>query len=177
MGWLDFLRRKPEKRPASPKPEIQKMHAAAMTTTVQKRPRQKPPKLEHAVLSEWRDELKKIQEHPLTQAKIVNEKLLAAVMELLNEINTKLDELNTRVGKIETQRITMREREKPKVKLSSGDQKVLDFIKRKKQAQAGEVAKNLKISRPNAALKLSKLFSIGQLEKEQEGKDVYYKPA
>jgi DNA-binding transcriptional ArsR family regulator len=177
MGWLDFLRRKPEKRPASPKPEIQKkMHAAAMTTTVQKRPRQKP-KLEHAVLREWSTDLQKLQQHPLTQAKIVNEKLLAIVVDALNEINAKLDELSTRMAKIETQKVRVIEREKPKVKLSSGDQKVLDFIKKKKQAQAGEVAKNLKISRPNAALKLSKLFSIGQLEKEQEGKDVYYKLA
>lgn len=177
MGWFDFLRRKPEKQPTSPKPEIQKKaRAAAVTTTVQRRPRQKP-KLEHVVLSEWSADLKKLQQHPLTQAKIVNEKLLAIMVEALNEINAKLDELSTRINKIETRKVAAREQERPKVKLSSGELKVLDFVKKKKQVQASEVAKNLKISRPNAALKLSKLFSIGQLEKEQEGKDVYYKLA
>jgi DNA-binding transcriptional ArsR family regulator len=177
MGLFDFLRRKPEKRPASPKPEIkQKMRAAAMTTTVQKRPRQKP-KLEHAVLREWNTDLQKLQQHPLTQAKIVNEKLLAVVIDALNEINAKLDELSIRIAKIETQRIAIKEREKPKVKLSSNEQKVFDFVRKKKRVQASEVAKNLKISRPNAALKLSKLFSMNLLKKDQEGKDVYYKIA
>jgi DNA-binding transcriptional ArsR family regulator len=176
MGLFDFLRRKPEKRPASPKPEIkQKMRAAAMTTTVQKRPRQKP-KLEHAVLREWNTDLQKLQQHPLTQAKIVNEKLLAIVIDALNEINAKLDELGTRIAKIETQRITVKEKES-KIKLSSNEQKVFDFVRKKKKIQAAEVAKNLKISRPNAALKLSKLYSMNLLKKDQEGKDVYYKIA
>ena len=177
MGFFDFLRRKPEKRPASPKPDIkQKIRTAAVTTTVKPRPRQKP-KLEHAVLREWSTDLQKLQQHPLTQAKIVNEKLLAIVVDALTEINAKLDELGTRMAKIETQRITLRDEKASKIKLSSNEQKVFDFVKKKKRVQAREVAKSLKISRPNAALKLSKLFSMNLLKKEQEGKDVYYKIA
>jgi DNA-binding transcriptional ArsR family regulator len=176
MGWFDFLRRKLGKQPASPKSESKKKtRVAVATTTVQKRPRQKP-KLEHAILSEWSTSLRNLQKHPLTQAKILNERLLAAVIEALNEINTKLDELSLRVNKLETQK-TIKEQEKPKVKLSQGEQKVIDYVKKKKLVQASEVAESLKISRPNAALKLSKLFSIGLLEKEQEGKIVYYKIA
>jgi DNA-binding transcriptional ArsR family regulator len=177
MGLFDFLRRKPEKRTASPKPEIkQRTRTAAVTTTVKPRPRQKP-KLEHAVLREWSTDLQKLQQHPLTQAKIVNEKLLAVVVSALNEINEKLDELSARMVKIEAQRITVKDREKPKLKLSSNEQKVFDFVRKRKRVQAAEVAKSLKISRPNAALKLSKLFSMNLLKKDQEGKDVYYKIA
>jgi DNA-binding transcriptional ArsR family regulator len=99
------------------------------------------------------------------------------VIDALNEINAKLDELSTRIARIETQRIAIKEREKPKIKLSSNEQKVFDFVRKKKAVQASEVAKSLKISRPNAALKLSKLYSMNLLKKDQEGKDVYYKIA
>lgn len=175
MGLFDFFRRVREKRPAAPqqKPEVTR----AKTVQVRKkRPRQKPPKLEHKMLREWRTEVQKLQEHPLTQAKIVNEKLLAAVMDLLNEINSKLDELNTRVGQLETLK-TKQAKEAPEVKLSTNEQKVIDFVKKKKEVVANEVASSLKISRSNAALKLNKLFSVGLLEKRQDGKDVYYKIA
>jgi DNA-binding transcriptional ArsR family regulator len=178
MGIFDSLVRAFKKRPASPqlaqKPEVSK--ARAVTKQV-RRPRQKnkPPKVEHQMLREWRSEVQKIQEHPLTQAKIINERMLAAVMDLLNEINSKIEELNTRMAQLEERSETRRE--KSAIKLSTNDQKVLDFIKKKKQAQANSVAEALKISRSNAALKMNKLFSLGLLEKTQDGKDVHYKLA
>lgn len=177
MGILDSLFGRFKKQLASPKPEPPQIAKRTRTAVQQvKRPRRKsaPPKVEHEMLREWRAEIKKIQQHPLTQAKIVNERLLAAVMDMLSEINAKLDELNTRISKLETMKLS--KKELPEIKLSSGEQKVLDFVKKKKKVQAKDVALNLGISRPNAALKLSKLFSIGQLEKQQDGKDVYYTP-
>src|SRR3989304_1660304 len=105
MGIFGSLFRRPKHQPTAPKPEQLKVAKKVRTAVKQiRRPRQKktPPKVEHKMLSEWRSEVKKIQEHPLTQAKIVNERLLGAVMALLNEINSKLEELNTRVAQMET---------------------------------------------------------------------------
>jgi len=171
MGLFDEFKRLIKKRPAEPqkeKPEARK--ARTVVKQVRKRKRQKP--LEHVLLREWREEVKKLQQHPLTQAKIVNERLLTAIMELLNEINAKLDELSKRLEKVEMQKSAS----KPAIKLNSSEQSVFDFIKKTKEARAQEVAEALGISRSNAALKLNKLFSIGLLDKRQDGKDVFYFP-
>ena len=179
MGILDSLFGKWKKQPASPKPEQLKVAKKVRTAVKQiRRPRQKkiPPKTQHRLVTEWRTEVQKIQKHPLTQAKIVNERLLGAVMDLLNEINSKLEELNTRVAQMET-RQQRPEKLKPEFQLSTNEQKVVDFIKKKKEVVANGVAEALRISRSNAALKLNKLASVGLLSKRQDGKDVYYKLA
>lgn len=67
------------------------------------------------------------------------------------------------------------DREKPKIKLSGREQAILEYIKKKKEVQAGPVADMLGISRSNASLKLNKLYSVGYLDKRQEGKDMFYK--
>jgi|GEM_PF-2519329 len=180
MGLFDSLRRAFQNRPASPKPEPVKMAKKVRAVAKQvKRPRQRktPPKTQHKLVNEWRTEVQKIQKHPLTQAKIVNERLLASVMDMFNEINSKLDELNTRVAQLETLGNKAAAPLKPSVNLSSNEQKVVDFIKKKKEVVANAVAEGLKISRSNAALKLNKLASVGLLQKRQDGKDVYYKLA
>jgi len=58
--------------------------------------------------------------------------------------------------------------------LNSKDKEVLAFIKIK-EIQATDVAKQFKISRSNASLKLNKLHQMNFLEKRQDGKDVYYR--
>ncbi|MGC8884940.1 MAG: hypothetical protein ACP5KK_00325 [Candidatus Nanoarchaeia archaeon] len=175
MGLFDSLKRILKKQPAEPqrqKPEVKR--ARVVVKQIKKRKKQKLP--EHQILREWRQELKRLQEHPLTQAKIINEQLLATIMDLLNEINAKLDELSRRLEKLELQKVkeSKATQATPTIKLNSSEQSVLDFVKKAKEARAQEVAESLGISRSNAALKLNKLFSMGFLDKRQDGKDVFY---
>ncbi|MEM2874058.1 MAG: hypothetical protein QW063_01185 [Candidatus Nanoarchaeia archaeon] len=177
MGLFDTFKKlikKQRTEPQKSRPEVKKKAQTVVKQVKRKRPRQKP---EHEVLREWRAELKRLQEHPLTQAKIVNERLLAAVMDLLNEINSKLEELNLRIAKLES--IARQTQKKApvaplKIKLSSKEQSVLDYVKQNTEVKASDVAAALNISRSNAALKLNKLFSINLLDKRQDGKDVYF---
>jgi len=145
------------------------------TKTIQRKKTKKKSVKEHITLKEWREEIKRLQEHPLTQAKIINQNLLNSIMELLEQINQKLDVLNTRLDRLEARKTRVKVKvEKPEVKLSKQEQKILAYIRAKRIVQAGPVASRLGISRSNASLKLNKLYQIGYLNKQQDGKDVYY---
>lgn len=169
MGLFDKLFGKKKK----------KTRAKTATKTVQRKKRKKKTKQEliseHITLKEWREELQRLQQHPLTQAKIINQNLLNSIMDLLEQINQKLDMLNTRIDRLEAKRTKVKVKvEKPEVKLSKQEQKILAFIKARKIVQAGPIASRLGISRSNASLKLNKLYQIGYLNKQQDGKDVHY---
>ncbi len=157
----------------------QKKKTKTVTKTVKRRKKKKKTKqqliTEHITLNQWKDELQRLQAHPLTQAKIMNENLLNLVMDLFEQINQKLDALNTRIERMEAKKVKVKiKHEKPKINLSSQEQKILTFIKAQKIIQAGPIARKLRISRSNASLKLNKLYSVGYLDKRQDGKDVHY---
>lgn len=168
MGLLDLIFRKKKKKPTR-----------ARARTVQKRKKKKKKKeqqiAEHITLKDWKEEIQRLQAHPLTQAKLMNESLLNLVMDLFEQINNKLDELNTRIDRMEAKKTKVKIRhEKPEAKLSQQEQRILAYTKAQKIVQAGPIARKLRISRSNASLKLNKLYSIGYLDKQQDGKDVHY---
>ena len=169
MGLFDRLFGKKKEKPK----------AKTVTKTVRRR--KKKPKTkeqlitEHITLNQWKEELQRLQAHPLTQAKLMNENLLNLVMDLFEQINQKLDELNTRIDRMEAKKVRVKvKHETPEAKLSSQEERILAFIKTKKIVQACPIARKLRISRSNASLKLNKLYSIGYLDKQQDGKDVHY---
>ncbi len=134
-------------------------------------------------LGEWKAEIERIQNHPLTQAKIINDRLLNAIYGILEQINQKIDALGMRIEKIEA-RSSDNHAKHVKVKeavsifeagLSSQERKILELVKKKKARQATDIADVLNISRSNASLKLNKLFDMGVLDKDKEGKDTFYK--
>ncbi len=133
-------------------------------------------------LGEWRAEVEKLQNHPLTQAKIINGQLLSAIYSILEQISAKIDSLSARLEKIESLQADSRVKH-VKVKeavaefeagLSNQERKIFALIKKKKARQAIDIANVLKISRSNASLKLNKLFDMGVLNKERDGKDTFY---
>ena len=171
LGLLDLFFKKKKKS-----------KARARTKTVQKRKKKKTKKevkdqliSEHITLTQWKEELQRLQAHPLTQAKLMNENLLNLVMDLFEQINQKLDALNTRIDRMEAKKVKVKiKHETPDAKLSNQEERILAFIKAQKIVQAGPIARKLRISRSNASLKLNKLYSIGYLDKQQDGKDVHY---
>src|SRR3989344_7673371 len=106
-----------------------------------KKPRQKLQKRtkEQLILSEWKGELERLTQHPLTQAKLINEKLLQDLYVLLEQINDKLDVLNTKLDGAGIERIG----QKTSQQLSSGEQKILDLISKKDRLIAPEIANAL----------------------------------
>lgn len=138
-----------------------------------KKPRQKQQKRtkEQLILSDWKNELERLTQHPLTQAKLINEKLLQDLYIVLEQINNKLNVLNTKLDKAGLERVEP----KTSQQRSSQEQKILDLIDKRDRLMAADITKVLNISRSNASLKLNKLYDMGLLEKEQEGKEVFYK--
>jgi hypothetical protein len=55
----------------------------------------------HKVLVEWQSLYKDLQSHPLTQAKVINEQLLASTHEQLKRINERVDDIHERVKNLE----------------------------------------------------------------------------
>ncbi|MEK6807899.1 MAG: helix-turn-helix domain-containing protein [Nanoarchaeota archaeon] len=131
--------------------------------------RKKTPKksADQLALADWKTELDKLTQHPLTQAKIINEQLLRDLYNLLEQIDGKLDVLNAKVDKA-----GLAKQDGIKAELASQEQKILDLAQNR--ITANEISDELEISRSNASLKLNKLFDMGLLEKEQDGKTVYY---
>ena len=167
MGLLDLFFKKKKKK---------KVRARTKTVRRKKKKKTKEQMIsEHITLGQWKEELQRLQAHPLTQAKIMNENLLNLVMDLFEQINKKLDELNTRIDRMEAKKVKVKvKHETPIAKLSTQEERILAMLKMQKLIQAGPVARKLKISRSNASLKLNKLYSIGYLDKRQDGKDVHY---
>ena len=140
---------------------------------------------EHYTLKEWKAQIEALQNHPLTQAKVINTEMLRAILSIMESMDGKVDRLHERVGDLEikikrtprktkSRPVRIASETEPKLRLNSKDKEVLAFIKIK-EIQATDVAKQFKISRSNASLKLNKLHQMNFLEKRQDGKDVYYR--
>ncbi|MBI2041249.1 MAG: helix-turn-helix transcriptional regulator [DPANN group archaeon] len=165
----------------------QKLNHAQTAAVVEQKPKRSRAKKAiqtgEISLGEWKAEMDKLQNHPLTQAKIINGQLLNAIYSILEQISTKIDSLSVRLEKIESMRVDSHVKHDKKNQalrefeagLSSQERKILELIKKKKAKQASDVADALDISRSNASLKMNKLFDMGMLDKEKEGKDTLYR--
>jgi len=127
---------------------------------------------ESQILKEWKELQEKLEKHPLTQAKIINEELYNSTIKELEKINKRVDEIDIRLRKVEENGV---KESKPKVKLSRKEKKVLNVVKDLEETDANQVADKLNISRSNASLKLNRLYEEGFLDKVREGKNVFYK--
>jgi|LWDU01.1.fsa_nt_gi tetrahydromethanopterin S-methyltransferase subunit G len=137
----------------------------------------------HKVLRSWEDIYGELSEHPLTQAKIINEQLLHSTNDALNEINNKLDGLDERVGALERKRPTVRRNKDdklpsvviPRANLSNQEEQIVQLIESQNEVDAKTVAQKFNISRSNSSLKLNKLHSWGFLAKRLDEKSVFFR--
>ncbi len=178
MGLFDTIWRLTGIRPV--KHVRRQKRAKSRVIQVEKPKRQKKtPTTEHVTLQEWKTELQKLQTHPLTQAKIINERVLNSILNLLEDLNSKMDGLVERLRALESKesRIIKPGLTKPKItfRLTKKEERIINLIKKKRKILAKDIARSLRVSRSNASLKLNKLYSIGALEKKQSGKGVFYK--
>ena len=137
----------------------------------------------HKVLRSWEDIYGELSEHPLTQAKIINEQLLHSTNDALNEINNKLDGLDEGVGALERKRPTVRRNKDdklpsvviPRANLSNQEEQIVQLIESQNEVDAKTVAQKFNISRSNSSLKLNKLHSWGFLAKRLDEKSVFFR--
>ena len=60
---------------------------------------------DHKVLSSWEDMYEELQEHPLTQAKIINETLFKNTNNAIEKINIRLDGIDDRLTRLEKRKV------------------------------------------------------------------------
>ena len=140
-------------------------------------------KTRHRALNDWESLYKNLQSHPLTQAKLINEELLATTNETFKEIKNKISDIDSRVGDIENKVfdknfISKEIQEKvivPFAKLSESEKQIIGHIKDRENCDASAVAEVMGMSRSNASLKLNKLYSWNFLDKSMDDKRVVYR--
>jgi hypothetical protein len=158
----------------------------------------------HKVLADWETVYQDLQSHPLTQAKIFNEQLLATTNTTIKKFENKLDNFEDRIVKLEKRRIKIirnaqeiplevlenpkqlknKKNESPTqiVKrvvadphMSDQEKEIVKIIQKENEVDAQTIADQFHISRSNASLKLNKLHDWGYLSKRMVDKTVFYK--
>ena len=152
-----------------------------------KRKKKIESKKEHKVLKSWEDMYEELQEHPLTQAKILNEQLLRNTNQSIDKIHDKLDSFEERISRLENRKVTTKKTIKKGAKteiiteivdkgqLSEQEELIMKTIKDQGEVDAKTISKKFNISRGNASLKLNKMHKYGLLAKRLDEKSIFFK--
>jgi Fic family protein len=152
-----------------------------------KRQKKIESKKEHKVLKSWGDMYEELQEHPLTQAKILNEQLLRNTNESIDKIHDKLDLFENRITRLENRKVTVKKTSNKgaekeviteivdKGQLSEQEELIIKMINDQGEVDAKTISKKFNISRGNASLKLNKLHKYGLLAKRLDEKSIFFK--
>ncbi len=152
-----------------------------------KRKKKIEQKKEHKVLKSWEDMYEELQEHPLTQAKILNEQLLRNTNQSIDKIHDRLDSFEDRLSRLENRKVTTKKARKVKSEpeliteivdkgqLSEQEELIVKSIKEQGEVDAKTIAKKFNISRGNASLKLNKMHKYGLLAKRLDEKSIFFK--
>jgi len=140
------------------------------------------------VLKQWTKTLDMVENHPLSQARVINTAVLTDLTHVLNSMDEKLDNLG-KLDKIislliETKK-QLNEAGMPTDKVDAAitsikgltikDQEALNFFKGDELLTTKVFAERADLSRSTASSRLNKLFSFGLLEKVAKGKKIAYK--
>jgi len=147
-------------------------------------------KIKHSterLLSQWSDTLKNVQDHPLSQVKIINTNILTSLTEILGSMNNKLDnlqKLDEIIGLLNESRDRMQAAGLPVDSINKAISRIQGFTVKDKEAVSvlksselttEDFAKKAKLSRSTASTRLNRLYSFGLVEKGTKGKQIIYK--
>lgn len=143
------------------------------------------------MIKSWQSTVKAAQEHPLSQVKIMNTRILEDLSNVLKQMNLKLDKLDEldKLDIILSHLIETKDELKKKgvdseklketinvvENLTIKDKDVLNWIAQQEKVTASELADHIGLSRSTASFRLNRLADMGTLIKESEGKKVFYK--
>jgi DNA-binding transcriptional ArsR family regulator len=142
-------------------------------------------------IENWEKTLQAVQQHPLSQVKIINTQILEEITHVLKSMDSKmnkLDELDKIDEIYDILLKTQTELESKGIRsehltaalseierLTIKDKDVIDWISKQDQVTAQQLADRINLSRSTASFRLNRLAELGVLIKEAIGKKIYYK--
>lgn len=142
-------------------------------------------------IENWEKTLQAVQQHPLSQVKIINTQILEDLSNVLKSMNSKMDKLDNLDKLDQIYEILLRtysELEAKGIKsehlnaalseierLTIKDKDVIEWISKQDQVTAQQLADRINLSRSTASFRLNRLSELGVLNKEAIGKKIYYK--
>jgi len=145
----------------------------------------------HMAIKQWEDTIKAAQQHPLSQAKILNTQILEDLHSVLKAMNNRLDRLDD-LDKLDSILQLLRETKENMDaqglnvdqldqaieqidQLTIKDKEVLEWVSRQERVTAQQLSDYINLSRSTASFRLNRLEDLGALDKEAVGKKIYYK--
>jgi len=198
MGLFDrFLGRTKQKKEKKTRKARKKQKTApktveAISVEPVETPAEKPVssdlKETKALLKTWEVQVNAVQDHPLSQAKIINTQLLARLTEILKSMDERLDQLVKlddiidllKKGRDEVAEKGIISESLDKAirqlqLLSIKDKEVIEVLQEKGKMTADQMANRIKVSRSTCSSRLNRLYTLGVLDKEAVGKRIFYK--
>ncbi len=140
------------------------------------------------LLKDWSKTLEMIENHPLSQARVINTGILSDLTRILHSMDEKLSNLSKldKIMRLLVETKTQLKEAGLSTKnidavlsdlkgLTVKDQEALAVFKEGEELTTESFATKAGLSRSTASSRLNKLFSLGLLEKKAEGKKIVYK--
>ncbi len=186
---FEWLRRKekPKKRARKVKAKSKTKPKAKKTQQIRQVPQHKDLPETEKLVSNWKNAVEMIQDHPLSQARILNTQLLEMLTNVLSSMNAKLDGLNKlddiilllKEGQKELEEKGMKSEkiEEAIVELEGAtlkDKDTYNLLKSKGEMTANTLAKEMKTSRSTASSRLNRMYDLGMVEKKSKGRKIFF---
>jgi len=142
------------------------------------------------LILEWKTAVETVKEHPLSQARVINDQLLGLLTKVLASMDRKLDKLDKldsilrllEQGKVEIEEkgfdvpeaieTAIKELERVTVK----DRDAYGVLLKKGSMTANNLSKEMKISRSTASSRLNRLYDLNLVDKKAIGKKIIFVP-
>jgi DNA-binding transcriptional ArsR family regulator len=186
---FDWLRRKnkPQKAATRRKSRSKAKNKKKGTQQYRQIPQHKDLPETSKLVSNWKNAVEMVQDHPLSQARILNTQLLEVLTNVLESMDGKLDnlvkldeiiallkegskELKEKGVKSDKIEEAIKELERATVK----DRDAYQVLFERGEMTADRLAKEMKISRSTASSRLNRMYDIGMVDKKAIGKKIYF---
>ncbi len=186
---FDWLKRKK-------KPQKQQKRGKTKTKSRQKRkkPQQVQQKTQHIDLTQtkklveaWKNAVEMVQDHPLSQARIINTQLLEVLTNVLESMDNKLGKLDKLDEILQLLKEGKKELDEKGIKIDKLDRAIIELegatvkdrdaykvLLEKGEMTADRLAQIMKISRSSASSRLNRMYELGMVDKRAKGKKIFF---
>lgn len=188
MAFWDRFRGEQTKQKKKTKPKKVKNSATKSKKKAIQKPKTEFLADTKGEIKNWQMLIDTVQDHPLSQARILNTKLLEQLTQQLEQINTKLDALNKldvilnilQEGRKELESkgiesIQLDKAIKELERITAKDTEAMRALKSKGPMTSEMLSEELKVDRSTASTRLNRLYTMGLVVKETKGRKMYFK--
>jgi len=142
-------------------------------------------------IDSWQKQVSILEEHPLSQARVVNTQILESMGSVMSGIHSKLDDLKKldeileALEALKTEKSTQITEKEPKSVLESAlerighlsvkDRDVIQLLEAQGPLSARETGKELEVTRSTISYRLNRLYQMGLLEKMASGRTIKFR--